>query len=263
MKENHKLALIVSFYLSKYDREGLRNLEYSSFSKAFESIGSILNVKKNSIKNMRDEFDPIHDNNRVGWYQRELRPSRRRVVEAFGNLSEISLREIIKEIISNKDFIKSNEDFDSVLKIIDEDKIKRISGKRKFLFVPRGPTGKKAEEFFIKHYKRYHKPVHGELKDMREYGCGYDFKIQRENSFYVVEVKGLAGEKGCVSFTDKEWRKANELNDKYYVAIVKNLQTNPSIHFINNPGIAFNPERNIYKTLQISWIVKDNQWSLK
>jgi hypothetical protein len=99
MLENHRLALIVAFYLSKFNDDAINNLGYKNFTYAFCEIGKRLVVKSNTVKNMRDEFDPLHPNNRKGWYQRELRPSRKDVYEKYKNLTEAELREVVKGII--------------------------------------------------------------------------------------------------------------------------------------------------------------------
>jgi hypothetical protein len=100
MLDNHKLALIVAYFLSKYNEIALENLGYSNFTAAFEDIGFKLRVKPNTIKNMRDEFDPFHPNNRRGWYQRELRPSRLEVLEKYEELSESALLGIVEDVLS-------------------------------------------------------------------------------------------------------------------------------------------------------------------
>ena len=106
MKENNILALIVAYYLSKYNN-AYHSLDYSTHNEAHKSIGSILDVKPRTISNMRDEFDPIHNNERVGWYQRELRPSRSRVVETFQNSSETELHNVVLSILDDSDFTVS------------------------------------------------------------------------------------------------------------------------------------------------------------
>jgi len=60
------LAIIVAFYLSKFDKQGLKNLGFKNDADAFETIANILGTKKNYIKFRRDEFDPIHPW-RKGW----------------------------------------------------------------------------------------------------------------------------------------------------------------------------------------------------
>jgi hypothetical protein len=117
MKENHSLALITAYYLSKYDRTAYENLGFKYSTTAHKEIGKLLGVKPNSIKNMRDEFDPLHDNPRVGWYQRPLRPSRAKVVESFQGMTEEELRDVVLEILTNPDFVAS-EDFADVVEPI-------------------------------------------------------------------------------------------------------------------------------------------------
>lgn len=99
MELNNKLALVVAYYLSKYDIQALERLGYKNWKSAFLSISNILNLKTNTIKNMRDDFDSIHPNNRVGWYQREFRPSRKEVIEKYQEKSEEELFEIVKNIL--------------------------------------------------------------------------------------------------------------------------------------------------------------------
>lgn len=100
MREENKLALIVGYYLSKYDHIAYQNLGYGTQISTHETIGAHLNVKPNTIKNMRDEFDTIHDNGRVGWHQRELSVSRKDVVEKYSHLGEPELRVHIHMIIN-------------------------------------------------------------------------------------------------------------------------------------------------------------------
>lgn len=95
MKENHSIALIIAYYLSKFDKVAYEKLGYSSTTATHAEVGRILGVNPNSVKNMRDEFDPLHGNNRRGWYQRPLRQSRAEVVESFQELSEEELRDIV------------------------------------------------------------------------------------------------------------------------------------------------------------------------
>lgn len=136
---------------------------------------------------MRDEFDPLHDNPRAGWYQRPLRPSRAKVVELFQDLSEVEIRDIVLGILTNSDFV-STDDFSDVLTPILRRKKKR---KGKSVFIVRGPTGRKAEEHFMAYHAANGLPEPGELHDTRDHGCGYDFAIITTDGVLQVEVKGL------------------------------------------------------------------------
>ena len=49
---------------------------------------------------MRDEYDPYFDNGRVGWYQREMSPSRREIYDLYKTNSEADVELVVKEILS-------------------------------------------------------------------------------------------------------------------------------------------------------------------
>ena len=65
--------ILAGLYLSKYDSLGLRKLGFESFVEAFNVIGYALGSKPMSIKNYRDEFDPLFPNKRQGWHKRPRR----------------------------------------------------------------------------------------------------------------------------------------------------------------------------------------------
>jgi len=206
MTQNNQLALLVSYYLSRCDKDAYKHLGYLSFSQAVGNIGKILNVKPNTIRNMRDEFDPYHNNPRIGW-KRELTGSRLKVLRAFQDTDDDTLLEIIKEILTNNEFKKTEEYRD--IETLFEERVQNIGKKktaRSPVFILRGPTGKAAESFFIEYFKKTGEPIKGELIDKRDAGCGYDFEIKNDQQTCFVEVKGLSSENGGILFTNKEWQ---------------------------------------------------------
>ena len=254
MKENNSIALIVAYYLSKYDKKAYERLGYSSRSATLKEISGMLEVNPNTLKNMQDEFDPLHDNSRAGWYQRPLRPSRAKVVEAFQDMDEEELGDFVLGIISNHEFASS----DDVTAIIGP--IARIEKMRKgnAVYIIRGPTGRKAEEAFIHYHFVTGKPMPGILKDVRDDGCGYDFEIVNSNQSVMIEVKGLDGSSGGISFTSKEWEVAQKAGDSYYLAIVRNLSEAPSIDIVQNPASVFKPRKSVFTTVQVRWNLTDS-----
>lgn len=93
-------SLTVAYFLSRADLKGLKVLGYKNFSIAFIDIGKKLNQKPSTIKNMRDEFDPYFENARRGWYQREMRASRKEVFDFYKTISDDDLAIIVKRILS-------------------------------------------------------------------------------------------------------------------------------------------------------------------
>ena len=73
--------------MSRLDGRYLQAQGVRTWKTAFERAAKALRVRPASLKNLRDEFDPIHDNLRKGWRHRPLRPNRQRVM---GDLSEVS-----------------------------------------------------------------------------------------------------------------------------------------------------------------------------
>src|ERR1700704_7060684 len=78
--------ILVGLYLSKYDSLGLKRLGFGSFVEAFNVIGYAMSQKPASIKNYRDEFDPLFPNRRRGWHKRPIRDYCRKVFEEYKDL---------------------------------------------------------------------------------------------------------------------------------------------------------------------------------
>lgn len=251
MQESHKLALYVSYYLARFNNEALQNLGYSTWNQAFDDISEKLQVKKQSVKNWRDEFDPLFQH-RAGWYQRPMTPSRVRVAQALESLEESQIQGIIRDILSGN--IESDEEA-QLLNVVNEEK------SNNHVFALRGPTGKAAEELFIKHHANTGEPIVGRLTDCRDLCGGYDFKIEDGKTECYVEVKGLSGFTGGILFTDKEWTTAIKEQDRYYVCLVSDLNNDPVVTFIQNPVIKLFPKKNLYTTIQISWSISQCQLS--
>lgn len=247
MKESHNLSLIVAYYLSKFNDSAYATLGFGTKTETHRQIGKILNVKSATVKNMRDEFDPLHENERAGWYQRELRPSRQKTVEAFQNLQEEEIRDLVLEILENKNLM-NNEVFMPFFDSLNEEKTEPI-------FIPREITGRSAEKAFVNFFALNQLPLKGLLIDKRDHGCGYDYEIIGEKNSAFVEVKGLQGEKGEISFSSKEWDVAQKIGNNYYLVIVKSVSMSPTIEIVQNPASKLNPKKYIFSTVQIKWNV--------
>jgi hypothetical protein len=183
-----------------------------------------------------------------------MSPSRANVALALESLDESEIRTIVEDILSGK--IKNDTDnLNQLLKIADE-----ISdNEKKSYFILRGPTGKKAEQFFIEQHRKNSLPFVGELIDTRDLGCGYDFEIKSSTKTHYIEVKGLASEQGGILFTNKEWETAQKYRDQYVIALVSNIDVLPLIRFISNPTEALKPKRKIVTTIQTQWSVSNTE----
>jgi hypothetical protein len=79
--------ILAGLYFSKYDSVGLKKLGFGSFLEAFNVIGYALGAKPASIKNYRDEFDPLFPNRRKGWHKRPTRDYCLRVFKQYQDLT--------------------------------------------------------------------------------------------------------------------------------------------------------------------------------
>ena len=84
--------ILTGLYLSKYDAAGLKKLGFESFVEAFNVIGYALGQKPASIKNYRDEFDPLFPNKRQGWHQRPTRDYCLKIFTEYENATSLKER---------------------------------------------------------------------------------------------------------------------------------------------------------------------------
>lgn len=256
MEENHKLGLYISYYLSRFNDVAYKNLGYGNMQETYNKIGQILSVSPNTVRNWRDEFDPLFGY-RAGWHKKKMNPSRIRVVEALEELDEVSIRSIVKDILSG-DVQNESDEFEQLISIASEPA--PTNEQRKFIL--RTPTGKAAEEFFINSFESDQIPFKGALIDCRDFGVGYDFRIENEKEIIFIEVKGLSGSDGGVLFTSKEWQVANDKGDLYYLCVIKNIDSQPVIQLINNPAEKLNVSKNMHTVIQVSWSVSGKELNI-
>lgn len=110
---NCPYAYIVSYYLSRFDKNAYQKLGFGNMTETHQKIGSILKISSNTIKNFRDAFDPYHTNPRKGWWQRELYPFEKEIYEGFKEYSEEEMYGLIYKILTNpeqdfKDFFEES-----------------------------------------------------------------------------------------------------------------------------------------------------------
>jgi len=251
--QNYK-ALIVGFYLSKFDEVAYDKLNFGNSSATHLKVGEILGVNPNSIKNMRDEYDPYHPNNRAGWYQRALRPSRQKVFDAFTDLTELALGEIVLDLLNQKD--------ESVLPIIEhisKSNENEAGPDNEIIYSSRGITGDKAEKYFQNNWQ-LHYPEFLFIENKTKDGCGYDFKLIDDNNLErYVEVKGMKGTTGGVLLTSKEWEVATEKTNNLDLFIVSDINERPSVKIITNPAQNLIPKKQVQTVVQVNWTLTSKQ----
>ncbi len=237
-------SILAGLYLSKFDTVGLRQLGFESFAEAFNIIGSALGVPPASVKNYRDEFDPLFSNNRKGWHKRTVRDYCRVIYDEVGKLEIDEFSRLLKTRIYNR------PDLDVLM-----EEAARNMGNEDSSFAKRMMTGQAAEQYFKEKYQEINWFSGFDVEDTTKLGCGFDFRMISTDDFYCVEVKGMNEPNGNISLTNKEHAVASLLADKYFLFVVKNFKENPFYEFYRNPlkgKLVFH--RLERKIEQISWV---------
>ncbi len=79
-------AILAGLYLSMFDDLALKRLGFDTFAEAFNVLGYAVDSPGSSIKNYRDEFDPLFSNPRKGWHKRPRRENCLRLFEDYKSL---------------------------------------------------------------------------------------------------------------------------------------------------------------------------------
>ena len=238
-------SIIAGLYLSKFNLDGLHELDFESFSAAFNVIGFALGVQPASIKNYRDEFDPLYLNNRKGWHKRSMRVYCKVIYDEFDTLKLDEFSRLLKKIIYK------DHDLDLLMEEVAKNEGEESS------FSKRLVTGQAAEHYFTQKYKEVDLFKQFDLEDKTKFGCGFDFRLVSPDTFFAVEVKGMNEQSGNISMTKKEHSVASVLREKYFLFVVRNFRDNPFHQLFRNPlnsSLVFQKiEQNI---IQTSWTAR-------
>jgi hypothetical protein len=234
-------AIIVAYAMSRLDDAFLRRFGYSSWHKAFAGIGARLGVRPASMKNLRDEFDPVHPNTRQGWHKRPLRPNRQRVLGEFCDASDEAVFDVVERLLAGDKEIE-----ESITKPIATAKAAVAN------VAERLRTGRLAETFFMEHSEAICGVSRKSLLDYRDQACGFDFGV-RGKDLLAIEVKGLKLLRGPILFTDNEWNLANRRENNYWLVIVGGLEKKPQATLIKHPAGSLKVKSLIRNVSAISW----------
>ncbi|MGA2086024.1 MAG: DUF3883 domain-containing protein [Terracidiphilus sp.] len=239
--------ILTGIYLSKYGSQGLKRLGFRTYAEAYNVVGYALGSRPLSIKNYRDEFDPLFPIPRKGWHKREIRNYCKKVLVEYENLDVESFTGLIKS------FVGYDENTWSTVET-KEERDKRASG-----FAKRLITGLAAERYFELIHSTLPEFQGCAIQNTTQLGCGYDFKLLREKSkdFLAVEVKGIREKVGSISLTPMEYEVATELQDRFYLFVVKNFQKTPYHELFLNPisgRLQFTRTERV--SVQVSWLTR-------
>lgn len=236
MSEENRKEMLAGLFLSRFDRDGLRALGFSTWNEAYNSLALAVNGRPLSVKGYRDEFDPFFDNPRKGWHKRPAHQNRIDMMNEYADLDLDAFAELVRT-----QFAASSDDLDveigkavAAAGVMQEDETP---------FAKRMMTGQAAENFFAQHYREVPRFEPCALERTTAFGCGFDFKLTPpEESFLGVEVKGIVKRSGKIMLTEKEFKMATHLKRRFYLYVVTDFASAPKPRVIEDPlsaGISF------------------------
>ena len=238
--------ILTGLYLSKFDSEGLSKLGFDSFTEAFNAIGYALGSQPASIKNYRDEFDPLFPNQRKGWHKRPIRQYCREILDKYNALDLADFSGLVGS------FFNLRGDANVVL----NQAAQPTDGTS--AFAQRLITGLAAERYFESVCPSLPLFEGLALQNTTAFGCGYDFRLYPKiegGDFIAVEVKGMQGHTGSLSLTEKEYGAALSIADRFFLFVVRNFRETPYHSIFQNPLSAGLEFRRVERTIvQFSWL---------
>jgi len=249
MTEQNRKEMLAGLFLAKFDRAGLSALGFSTWNEAYNTLALAVNGRPLSVKGYRDEFDPFFDNPRMGWHKRPAHQNRLDMMEEYKDLSLETFAELVRT-----QFAVSGHDLDS--EIGDAVVAAGVRQDDDTPFAKRMMTGLAAENFFADHYREYRRFKDSSVERTTTFGCGFDFKLTPPGEdFLGVEVKGMLKASGNVMLTEKEFKMAGFLKQRFYLYVVTSFSKSPRPVVIEDPlsaGIAF--EERAVSSVQKVWV---------
>ena len=235
-------AMLAGMFLSKFDKEGLRLLGFKTLREAYNVISAALGVPFRSIRNYRDEFDPVLSDSRKGWDNRPMRPGRKALLDEHGGKGLSEFADLLKSAIYR------NPEIDMILEATEKSQGDNPSFARRLI------TGQAAEQYFRNHYREVPEFSRLRMQDTTGFGCGFDFRLYAESVSYGVEVKGIQGPSGNIVLTEKEHRAADIMRGNFFLFVVKNLAESPAHETRRDPLRGDLRFRRVERTVtQVSW----------
>ena len=118
---------------------------------------------------------------------------------------------------------------------------------------------KEIEQIGMEIAMEYEKSEGREPKDVSQENLGFDIRSKGKDEVRYIEVKARAGE-GEVGLTPNEWFKARRFKEQYWLYVVANAASKPTLYLINNPAESLEAKERIEV---VRFIVSPEEWKRK
>lgn len=248
--ENYEILNLIGYGLAKFDMDFVRQFGLQTKRDFYQDMVNLgVGETVGTIKNRQDLFDPFFPNDRKGWWQKGNAYIHRKnfIDSLFGDYDAKNFADIVKL------YLKNNFQIDD---FIAAETSPIIKSKFKQLQL----TGQEAELYFKSNYQQIDCFKNGKLEDARLLGDGYDFQIQIESKYFLVDVKGIRSTYGTFRMTEKEYTLAEEYKSDYGLVVVSNLENMPKMTPIFNPTEELILERKSKIQEQVFYHSKSMRW---
>ena len=96
-------------------------------------------------------------------------------------------------------------------------------------------------------------------EDVSKENLGFDIRSKGKGEIRYIEVKARSRE-GEVALTPNEWFKARRFKEQFWLYVVANATTNPTLYIINNPAENLKPQE---KVEVVRFVVPVDEWKDK
>lgn len=249
--KNYEILNLIGYGLARYNMDFVSQFGFTTKTAFYKYlIGLGVGETESTFKMRQDLLDPFFENGRVGFASRgDTYKHRKEFIELlFGKDIDVKSFSDIVKLYLKKDFKVEEIETIEASPII-KSKFKQLQ-----------ETGQEAELYFKENYKQIETFKDGSLEDARLLGDGYDFQIQIETKYFLVDVKGIRSTYGAFRMTEKEYKRAGEYKNDYGLIIVSNLANVPKMTPIFNPIENLILERKSKIQEQISYHSKSINW---
>lgn len=234
MEDSMNKCFFVAAFLSIYDIKAINALGFTHWNSALKNIAKNLgDFKDTYIKNLRDEFDAISGNHRVGWVNR---PTRKSIKEVYIRVKDLPFNEYLEDVKSllYNDDLNCISEAEGTEPIILNESLILNEGQKKLILSTTYERNLKARKICLDYY--------GPICQI----CGFDAE-----KIYGLKFKGKIQVHHKVPL--------NEIGKNYRVDPIKDLvPVCPNCHMI------IHSKKNGYYTInEISKKVKESNSVLK
>ncbi len=145
-------CFFVAAFLSIYDMKAINALGFTHWNSALLNIAKNLGGFKDTyIKNLRDEFDAISGNHRIGWINRPTRKSIKEVYARVKNLSFDVYLEDVKSLLHSEDLNIVSE-AENIVSIVSNENLILNEGQKKLSLSTTYERNAKARKICLYYY---------------------------------------------------------------------------------------------------------------